>query len=196
MTYHDVSQNTDHWLDLRKGHFTASSATDLFLKPETAGYRKCIARVLYEKKTGALLPEERYNNKAMENGHEREIFAKEQYELKTFSKVYNGGFCELNEWIGCSPDGLVGENGLIQIKCPDFSTIVEYKRTGKLPLNYSRQMQFELLVTGREWNDFYVYYPLIEPFIIRVDRDGNIIKEIEEKLKNAIYEVQEFLKII
>lgn len=196
MIYHDVQQNTDEWLNLRKGKFTASAANDLFLKPDTATYRKCIARVLYERKTGVLLPEERFASKSMDNGHEREQIARDQYMTETFSLVKNGGFCELNEWIGCSPDGLVDENGLLQIKCPDFSTIVEYKQTSKLPLNYNRQMQFELMVTGREWNDYYVFYPLIDPFVIRVDRDENLIKEIEDKLKQAIATVESLLKII
>lgn len=193
MKYFDVSQNTPEWLELRKGHFTASSANDLFLKPETAGYWNCITRVLYEKKIGQLLSEKKYNSESMSNGHEREPIAREQYENLTFTKVYNGGFCERDNWTGCSPDGLVGKDGLLQIKCPEFSTIAKYKDTGKLPLNYLRQMQFELMVTDRNWNDFYVFYPLIDPFIIRVNRDDFIIKEIESKLKLAIEKVQELL---
>jgi hypothetical protein len=190
MTFFDIQQNTDEWLELRKGHFTASAAKDLFLKSETAGYRTCIARVLYEKKTGQLLTEKKYSNSSMDIGHERESQAIEQYELVTFTKVHNGGFCELNEWIGCSPDGLIGTSGMIQVKCPDFSTITEYIQTGKLPLNYSRQMQFELMVTGREWNDFFVFYPLIEPFIIHVERDEIMIKDIEKRVNEAINEVK------
>jgi putative phage-type endonuclease len=196
MIYHDVQQNTDEWLNLRKGKFTASAANDLFLKPDTATYRKCIAKVVYERKTGVLLPEEKFTSKAIENGHEREQMARDQYIDETFTLVKNGGFCEMNEWIGCSPDGLVDENGLLQIKCPDFSTIVEYKQTGKLPLNYNRQMQFELMVTEREWNDFYVFYPLITPFTIRVPRDESLIKEIQDKVNEAIETVTKLLQII
>jgi len=196
MIYHDVQQNTDEWLNLRKGKFTASAANDLFLKPDTATYRKCIARVIYERKTGVLLPEEKFYSKAMETGHEREIYAIDQYMSETFTLVKNGGFCEWNEWIGCSPDGLVDENGLLQIKCPDFSTIVEYKQTAKLSLNYNRQMQFELMVTEREWNDFYVFYPLINPFTIRVFRDESLIKEIRDKVNQSIDIVTKLLTII
>jgi hypothetical protein len=196
MIYHTVEQNTDAWLELRKGKFTASAFTDLYLKPETAGYRKCIARVVYERKTGVLLQEEKYNSKSMETGHEREQMARDQYMAETFTLVKNGGFCELNDWIGCSPDGLVDENGLIQIKCPDFSTILDYKKTGKLPINYLRQMQGELWVTGREWNDYYVFYPLITPFTIRLYRDDFLIKELSDKIKSAIEEVQKLIQIL
>jgi hypothetical protein len=196
MKYFDIQQNTDEWLNLRKGHFTASAANDLFLKPDTATYRKCIARVLYERKTGVLLPEEKFTSKSMENGHERESLARDQYMCETFSMLKNGGFCELNEWVGCSPDSLVGEDGLLQIKAPDFSTIVEYKQTGKLPLNYNRQMNFELWVTDRQWNDFFVFYPLIDPFIIRVYRDESLIKEIQDKVDHAISIVESLMKVI
>jgi hypothetical protein len=193
MIFHDCQQNTEEWLNLRLGHFTASSAKDLFLKPETAGYMNCISRVLYEKKTGVLLSENKYNSKSMDIGHEREYLAIEQYESLTFTKIHNGGFCELNEWIGCSPDGLIGDEGMIQVKCPDFSTIVEYNKTGKLPLSYLRQMQFELMVTGRKWNDFYVFYPLIEPFIIHVERNEELIKDIEKRVNEAVQEVKDLM---
>jgi putative phage-type endonuclease len=196
MKFFDIQQNTDEWLELRKGHFTASAFNDLFLKTDTAGYKKCIARVLYEKKTGQLLPEERYTSKAMENGHIREQEARSLYEIETFTKVKNGGFCELNDWVGCSPDGLIGNDGMLQIKCPEFSTIVEYKITGKMPINYLRQMQGELWVTGRKWNDYFVYFPKIEPFTIHLERDKNIISEIESKVNAAIFQVESYLKLI
>lgn len=196
MTYYDIEQNTEEWFNLRRGKFTASGFNDLFLKPDTATYRKCIARVVYERKTGVLLPEERFNSKAMETGHEREYAAKELYMKETFSLVKNGGFCQLNDWVGCSPDGLVDENGMLQIKCPDFSTIIEYKQSGKLPLNYNRQMNGELWITGREWNDFFVFYPLIDPFIIRVYRDEKLIHEIKEQVDIAITTVEKILNII
>jgi hypothetical protein len=200
MIFYDCIQNTPEWLELRGGHFTASAANDLFLKPETAGYQNCISRVLFERKTGKLLNEKKYSNEAISNGHTREPLAIEQYEMITFTKVKNGGFCEfgtiedeLHSWIGCSPDGFVEEDGQIQVKCPEFATIKRYIETGKLPLNYARQMQFELMITGRLWNDFFVYYPEIQPFTIRVNRDEEMIKEIESKLNLAIAEVKEFL---
>jgi putative phage-type endonuclease len=196
MRYFDIEQNTPEWLELRKAHFTASVITDLFLKPETAGYKNCIARVLYEKKTNQLLPEEKYNSKAMENGHLREQEARELYESMTFTKVHNGGFCEIDNWIGCSPDGLIGEDGMIQIKCPNFATIIECKKSGKMPINYLRQMQFEMWVTGRKWNDYFVYYPLIEPFIIHFERDESMILDIESKVNEAIKEVKNLLNLI
>jgi hypothetical protein len=196
MIFHDVEQNTDEWLELRRGKFTASACTDLFLKPETAGYRKCISKVVYERKTGILLPDERYGSKSMATGHEREQLARDQYMIETFSVVKNGGFCEKDDWTGCSPDGLVDNKGLLQIKCPDFSTILDYKKTAKLPLNYMRQMQFELWVTEREWNDYYVFYPSITPFNIRLYRNDLLIKEIESKIEEAKKEVLTLIDII
>jgi len=196
MIYHDIEQNTDAWLQLRKGHFTASAFNDLFMKPETAGYRNCIAKVAYERKTNELLPEKSFSNMYTDIGHEREQQARDQYMMETFSIVKNGGFCEIDEWVGCSPDGLVDNNGLIQIKCPKFSTIAFYKQNKKLPIDYDRQMQGELWVTDREWNDYYVFYPMITPFTIRLYRNDFLIKEIEKKVEEAKVEVLKLIEIL
>ena len=186
--HHLIEQNTDEWMELRRGKFTASSFSDLFLKPTTAGYRNAIFKVVYERLTGEQ--PESFTNDWMQRGHELEPFAVQQYELETFNDVLPGGFFELNDYVGASPDGLIGEDGLLEIKCPAYSTMIQYLIDRKLPTQYKWQVQGQLYVTGRKWTDFFAYHPKLKPIIIRVERDEVMISELEQKLFDCIKEVE------
>ena len=186
--HHLIEQNTDEWMELRRGKFTASSFSDLFLKPTTAGYRNAIFKVVYERLTGEQ--PESFTNDWMQRGHELEPFAVQQYELETFNTVLPGGFFELNDYVGASPDGLIGEDGLLEIKCPAYSTMIQYLMDQKLPTQYKWQVQGQLYVTGRKWTDFFAYHPKLKPIIIRIDRDEVMISELEQKLFDCIKEVE------
>ena len=194
MKHHKVQQNTDEWLQLRQGKFTASTFSDLFAKPTTAAYQKAIYKVAYEILTGES--PESYSNDYMQRGHELEPLAKKAYEMETFNVVEDAGFFEYNEFIGASPDGLVGEEGLVEIKCPAFNTMISYLIDPKLPSQYKHQVHGQLLVTGRKWCDFMCYHPKLKPVIIRIERDERFIKEIETKLNESIIEVHNILNLI
>lgn len=192
--FHDIEQNTDEWMDLRKGKFTASSFKNLFAKKDTATYKKEVYRVAYEIVTGES--PEFYMNDAMERGHELEPFARQEYEMQSFNDVTDGGFVELNKYVGCSPDGFIGADGIVQIKCPLFNTMIDYIKTQEVPSDYRWQLQGELYVTGRSWCDFFAYHPSLKPVVVRVYPDEKMVKQLEEELEIAIKSVQELIKVI
>lgn len=178
--YHDVIQGSDEWHSLRSGKFTSSIFKDLFMKETTAGYEKAIYKVVFERLSGQKI-EEGFQSGYMKRGLELETEALEAYSLITFNKVTNGGFFELNEWIGASPDGLIGEEGQVQCKCPAFNTMINYLLKKELPYEYHYQVHGELLVTGRKWCDFLAYHPSLEAVIIRIDRDKKYARRLRKK---------------
>ena len=91
---------------------------------------------------------------------------------------------------------MIGEDTLIQIKCPIFSTQLEYLESCKIPTNYYQQQQFELMVSGRKTNIFYSYHPSLPPFKKEISRDEDLINEIMLKLRTAINQVEEKITFI
>lgn len=191
MIFNDVDQNSPEWLELRKGKFTASTFKDLFMKETTQGYQDAIYKVAFERLTNES--PENFSNEWMQRGHELESEARRWYELETFNKVHNGGFFEYNSWIGASPDGLIGDDGLIEIKCPKYSTMMDYLIKKELPKAYYYQVHGQLLVTDRQWCDFVAYHPSLPKLILRIERDKEVDKEIFEKLFKAIKEVEQII---
>jgi hypothetical protein len=120
----------------------------------------------------------------MERGIELEPYAIAAYEAVTGRKTTKVGFVwpDGHERYGCSPDGLIGDDGLIQAKCPKAEKVLEYHDDGTLPVEHKPQVMGELLVTGREWTDFVAYHPELAPFILRVERDEQYILALSEAL--------------
>jgi len=188
MKIFESPQGSDEWRKERSKHFTASNFSDLFMSKSTQGYNDIINQVAFERITDSM-PEE-YSNDYMKRGIELESFAREAYELQTFNKVTQVGFIELDEWIGASVDGLVGSDGLLEIKCPKWSTLMSYILNDSIPKGYIYQIQGQLYVTERSWCDFYAWHPTLKPFLRRVPRDEAIIAEIQTKLTEAIEEAK------
>jgi len=184
--YEDIIQGTDEWKRLKLGKFSASKADDLYSAASTAKYQNVINEVVAGKVFEVI--QDSYQSSDMIWGTENEPFARKKYQLMTFYKVAEVGFVELNDFVGMSPDGLIGDDGLIEIKCPKLTTHISYLISGKVPQNYYRQMQFQMMVSGRKWCDFFSYYPddNIKPFLQRVERNESDIKELNEKLTKAI----------
>lgn len=187
----DIKQNSDEWVAIKVGKFSASIAADLLMDKKNVGYIKLIDKIVEERITGQQTESKTFSgNGFTERGHEYEPLAREDYEFRSFNDVVQVGVVELDDWILCSPDGLINDNGLIQIKCPIFNTQKEYLKTQKVPGNYLKQMQFELFVTGREYNIFYSYHPHLPAVEIRVNRDELLIAEIQKRLNEAKAEVE------
>jgi predicted phage-related endonuclease len=186
MIIHQVEQNSVEWVKLKLGKFSASSCAELLMKDTTEGYTKLIKRIVEERITGEPSENKWNGNKYTERGHDLESVAIENFELRTFTKVNRVGFIELSEWVGCSPDGLIGEDTMIQVKNPIFSTQLDYLEDQKIPTNYFKQMQFELFVAEREKNIFYSYHPKLPAIMLEIGRDEKLIKEIEERLRQSI----------
>ena len=184
MIHHRLDQNTDEWFALRCGKITASQFKDVFSKPTTASFQNLVYGKRAEIRTGEV--EETFSNEWMKRGQELEPLARDAYETETFTTVSDGGFFELTEYIGASPDGCVGEDGLVEIKCPKASTVEKYIDKGVLPSIYRWQVQGQLMCSDRKWVDFVVYHPKYELFIIRIERDEKMIKELREKLDEVI----------
>jgi putative phage-type endonuclease len=182
--FYDIEQNTDEWLDLRKGKFTASSFADLFATSSTAQFKKAISKVVFERLTGES--PENFSSQYMDRGHELEPLAVEYYENTTFNDTYNGGFFTDNNYIGASPDRLVNDDGILEVKCPAFNTMIDYLTFGKLPSIYEHQVQGQLWLTNRKWCDFIAFHPKIKPLIIRITPDKTFHKILEDKINECI----------
>jgi hypothetical protein len=140
-----------------------------------------------------------YQSTAMTRGIEVESEAISFYELTNDVKVERVGLCYLDEQkkVGASPDGLVGDDGMIEIKCPEIHTHVSYLINGGLEMAYFQQCQGQLFVTGRRWVDLVSYYPGLKPLIIRVERDEKFIKALKWELNlfcDALDELVEKIK--
>lgn len=153
--FHNINQNTDEWLELRAGKVTGSSISKIMAhSPKAFGEpAKKLAAEIATHQSGGILSHENYTNEHMKRGHEQEPIARLKYEDETFCNVDNGGFFD-NGLTGCSPDGLVGGDGVIEIKSvtayPHFKMI---KRNDIDPA-YDWQVAFNLRETGREWIDY------------------------------------------
>lgn len=191
-----MEQRTDDWFAARLGKVTGSRVSDVIAKTKT-GYSTSranyLAQLAIERMTGQQT--ESYSNAAMEWGTTQEPFARNAYETLTGNLVEEVGFVIHPEidMSGASPDGLVGGNGLIEIKCPNSATHIEYIRNEKAPAKYLPQMAFQMACTGREWCDFMSYDPRmpdgLQIFLVRYHRDDEYIKEIESEIVKFLGEV-------
>lgn len=144
---------------MRRGKLTASRMSDAMAKPETAARNGYIAQLIAERLTGNIAPS--FSNEAMAWGTEHEPIARAEYEILTGRDVNLIDFVnhpEL-EWCGASPDGLLMDDGLIEIKCPNTATHIDYLLGQKPPAKYVPQMALQLICTGRKWVDFVSFDP-------------------------------------
>ena len=198
--YKNIEQGSDEWKAARLGHVTASNMADVMAKGksgEAVTRYKYKVRIVAERLTGT--PPESYSNAAMEWGIEQEQFAVMAYEAKADVLTDRTGFWLHPEikWLGVSPDRLVGDNGLVEVKCPNTTTHLDYIFAGKIPAEYMKQIQCQLWVTGREWCDFLSFDPRLpqrnQLFIIRADRDEELIKEMEAETLKFLAEVESLI---
>ena len=177
-------QGSPEWLAERAGKVTASMVSAVLAKPETAGYRDYQAQLVAEILTGKPQGSD-YTNAHMAFGTEMEPLARSAYEAETGFSVDEVGFCQhpTIERAGASPDGLVGNSGLVEIKCPKVATHLAYLIAGVVPAGYKNQMMWQMACSGRDWCDFASFRPdlpkHLQLFIIRFKRDPERIKELE-----------------
>lgn len=158
MKFHDVEQNTDEWLDLRCGKLTSSSLAKVMAnygKPFGAPAKGLAVQIAVEQITGSRSSAS-YSNAHMERGHEQEPIARMLYEEENFCTVTNGGFLDCG-FMGCSTDGMIDENGIIEIKSAIPSIHFERVRKQGLDPTYKWQCLSNLKLWDREWLDFVSY---------------------------------------
>lgn len=192
----NVEQGTPEWLSLRCGIVTASRIADLTAKTKSgpsASRANYMAELIAERLTGA--PYARFQSAAMLHGTETEPQARAAYEFITDAEVEQVGFI-LHPAItgaGCSPDGLVGAEGMVEIKCPQTATHLATVETGKVDGKYVKQMQFQMACAGRAWCDFVSFDPALpahlQLFRQRVPRDAAMIGEIESEVVKFLAEM-------
>lgn len=196
-----VIQRSDEWFISRLGKITASRISDVMAKlkngNEPAARRKYRAQLVIERLTGER--EEGFCSGAMRRGIELEPAARASYEFITGNTVEEIGFVDhpTVAMSGASPDGLIGEDGLIEIKCPNTATHLEYLLSGKAPSEYLKQMQWQMECTGRKWCDFVSYDPRmpidLQLFMVRVDRDEELTADIVAAVESLLVEVEQVI---
>jgi hypothetical protein len=178
----DCEQGTPEWFAARLSIPTASHFKDIVTskgdksKSQDKYLRKCVAEWL----SGSSI--ETYQSANMKIGNLREPEARQHYEFIYDVDVKQIGFCVLNDGsAGYSPDGFVGDDGLIEIKCRIETVMVEHYLNG-MPTTCVQQCQGGIWITEREWCDYYAYNPAMKPFHLRIYRDDKFI----EKLSNEV----------
>jgi len=154
--FHNIEQNTDEWLELRAGKPTSSSLGKIMAnygKPFGEPAKKYAVNIAVEQMTGKPIASLGFSNEHTERGHEQEPIARTLYESATFSKVSSGGFFDLGNF-GCSPDGLVGDEGIIEIKSHIPTAHYANIRRGGIDPTYKWQIYGNLKFTGRDWIDY------------------------------------------
>lgn len=198
----DILQKSTEWHSLRAGRFTGSRFADVLAKSKRDGKPlkardDLIWTIATERIQG--YQEQGASSYSLQWGVDNEEFAREAYELKTGEFVDEIAFIQHNEldYVGVSPDGLIGSDGGIEVKCPKSPQIHLQRFLYGVPEEYVPQLQGFLWVTKRKWIDFISYDPntkeALKLLIIRVERDDVFIANLEAEIKKAEIEVQELV---
>lgn len=194
-----IEQGSPEWIALRLGKATGSRISDVLAQGKSgapsasrANYR---AQLVVERLTNAMV--EGYTNDAMERGKDVEADARRAYSFRTGNKVLESGFAlhPSIEMSGASPDGLIGDDGVVEFKCPNTATHIDTLRGGIIPKGYRDQILWEMACTGRKWCDFVSFDPRMPEsmalHIRRVHLDAARLAEVEAEVRKFLAEVDE-----
>lgn len=194
-----MEQYSEEYWAARCGCASASSMAKIMAKGKkgepSITRNKYMVELIAQRLTG--ITSESFKSEEMKWGREAEVTARRVYEAQTFSYVEETGFV-LHPYIkhfGASPDGLVGLDGLVEIKCPNTATHIGTLNTDRVDVDYVRQMYAQGACTGRKWCDFVSYDPRLGPdmelFIYRLIFEISVITEIEDAVKAFLSELEE-----
>ena len=190
--YNDIHQRSEEWYNIRLGRVGGSESSVLSVKGKSeSGLGAAAFTLLYEKAYEIIQEEpvkENIVTFAMQRGMDLEPEAIHEYELSKMVKVDQVGYI-LNsdfKYAGYSPDGLVGEDGLIEVKCPGNSEFMRQIITNEIPKQYFFQMQWGMFISGRKWCDYVVYNPDYHKSPLYIDRVDRIEKTIETLKANYL----------
>lgn len=198
-----IEQGSDEWHELRRGKVTASRVADILAKTKTgpsASRQNYLIELALQRTTKTIEPS--YTNAAMEWGTATEPQARVAYEVSTNNFVDQVPFIDHPSIVGfgCSPDGLVGADGLLEIKCPNSATHWEYFKSKEPPKKYFIQMQAQMSVTGAKWCDFVSFDPRMpersQLLIVNVPIDPEFILYMEAEIKQFLSEVKAEVKLM
>lgn len=197
--YDNLVQGTDEWFKVRLGKFTASKAQSIGAGVKKDGSIGAGLETLCFEKVAEIMSgtseSEKYSNGDMERGNEQEDLARSAYEMENGVQVKTVGFIELDDRVGCSPDGLVGDDGLVEIKCHNNANFVKLMYSKQIDTKYVWQMQMQMFITERSWVDYVAFnenFPRL--IIIRVDRDEDAISKIVQGIELGKQRIEEILE--
>lgn len=186
--FNDIEQGSDEWRDLRSGLVTASEFSQVLAKGQGKTRRTLLLKKAGERITGN--PSESYSNNHMERGHEQEGIARELYVKHSGNEVTECGFMR-NGNMGYSPDGLIGDNGLIEIKSRLAHIQADSLLKNEVPRENIAQIQGGLLVSEREFLDYVSYCPGMPIFIKRIHPDAGYIANLMNELELFMQDLKE-----
>jgi putative phage-type endonuclease len=192
-----MEQRTDDWFAARLGKVTASRVSEVIAKGKGATRESYMADLIVERLTGQRVGG--FTTAHMEWGTEQEPHARAAYSAHTGELVEEVGFVDHPRITnaGASPDGFVGDEGLVEFKCPATSTHLDTLLAGEVPTKHLAQMQWQMACTGRKWCDFVSYDPRLPEhlrmFVKRVERDDKHITTLEKEVTLFLSELEEKL---
>lgn len=198
-----LQQRSDDWFAARLGFVTASRVSDVLATTKTgvsASRKNYMAQLVAEHLTGISQAPDLSNNRAVLWGIENETAARAAYEFVTTNDVIEAGFIlhPTIDLCGASPDGFVDAAGLVEIKCPNTATHIDYLLERKIPRDYRLQMTLQLACTGRKWCDFVSYDPRLGAkhniSIVRFEPSVSDIQEVEAAVIVFIEEMKAMIK--
>jgi hypothetical protein len=195
----ELDQGTEEWKLLRLGKATASNFSKIVTS--TGEISKTLREYAIKLASELLVEEveETYKNAAMQRGNDLEPEARQAYQEEALKLVEEVAFFDCGDW-GASPDGLIGDDGIIEIKCPEQLNHTKYLHDNKLPISHTQQCQGLLFCSGRKYLDFVSYNPNFKEgkklFIVKVERDEEFIKKLEIGIKKVIEIRDNYLKEI
>jgi hypothetical protein len=199
--YEDIIQCSPEWHEIRRGKMTASHFKDVMAKGSGATRTKYMKRLCLQRRQSIIQPG--FTNASMQWGIDHEDDAIARYELKRDCTVEKIGFVEISDWIGSSPDGLVGKPGVVEAKCPDSATHFDYLLKNKknpdwYDPTHKFQMQGNLWCLDREWCDWISFDPRFDAWedqiiIVRVYRDEALIDDLRTECNKFRLQAEEIL---
>jgi len=192
----DIKQQTPEWYSAHAGVPSASNFDKVLTS--SGSLSKQIDKYAFQLAGECIIgtKEDSYQNDAMKRGIELEPEARLCYELMTGNTVTQVGLCMADKGYACSPDGLIGEDGGMEIKCPSLAVHTMYLYENKLPTDYFQQVQGSMLVTCRKWWDFVSYYPNMRTLIVRVERDDAFCNKLHDALVVLVKDVAQIVSKI
>jgi putative phage-type endonuclease len=196
-------QGSPEWFAARLGKVTASRVSDVIAKTKSgwsASRANYMAQLVAERLTGQV--QESYSNAAMVWGTETEPLARSAYEFRTDATVTPAWFIDHPKiaMSGASPDGLIGDVGLVEIKCPNTATHIDTLLGKVIPAKYEAQMLWQMACTGANWCDFVSFDPRLPEnmrlFVSRLHRDDTRIKELETDISAFLVELDAKVKTL
>jgi putative phage-type endonuclease len=191
-----IQQGSPEWFQQRLGKVTASKVADVTARTKSgwaATRANYMAQLIAERLTG--VPFESFTNAAMQWGTETEPQARAAYSFFTDQEVALAGFVGHPNvpMSGASPDGFVGDDGLVEIKCPNTATHIDTLLNESIDGKYIKQMQWQMACTSRKWCDFVSFDPRLptdlQLKVQRIERDGALIAGLEDEIRDFLGEI-------